>query len=389
MMVYMNLRGVKILLKPTKEQEQKFFDSAFYADLMFNTALQWNIDYYNSEGKFYSYFDMLNKLPAFKKENPDFSIPSVIALQGACKDVRNALDRMKSGNRFPRFKKAGKYLSFLVQNGNFPYIRANYVELPKMGKVKCKHCHWLTKDKTECQYIRMKTYNSRVKYDGKYWFLIFAIEVDITADNTTNEVVGLDLGIEKTITTSSGVVYSNINKTRKVLILQRRKKRLQRKIARKYELNKEGKRFIKTKNIKRLEKQVRLIDRKLSNIRENYNQSIVNDIISKYPKRIMIEDLNVKGMMKNRHLARAIQEQQFYRIRQLLTEKALNTINIQIGVVNRFYPSSKLCHTCDFKNKYLKVSDRIFRCPNCGSVIDRDYNAALNLRDCDDYKLAF
>ncbi len=235
----------------------------------------------------------------------------------------------------------------------------------------------------------MKTYNSRVKYDGKYWFLIFAIEVDITADNTTDEVVGLDLGIEKTITTSSGVVYSNINKTRKVLILQRRKKRLQRKIARKYELNKEGKRFIKTKNIKRLEKQVRLIDRKLSNIRENYNQSIVNDIISKYPKRIMIEDLNVKGMMKNRHLARAIQEQQFYRIRQLLTEKALNTINIQIGVVNRFYPSSKLCHTCDFKNKYLKVSDRIFRCPNCGSVIDRDYNAALNLRDCDDYKLAF
>lgn len=297
-MIYMNLRGVKILLKPTKEQEQKFFDSAFYADLMFNTALQWNIDYYNSEGKFYSYFDMLNKLPAFKKENPDFSTPSVIALQGACKDVRNALNRMKSGNKFPRFKKSGKYLSFLVQNGNFPYIRANYVELPKMGKVKCKHCHWLTKDKTEGQYIRMKTYNSRVKYDGKYWFLIFAIEVDITADNTTDEVVGLDLGIEKTIMTSSGVVYSNINKTRKVLILQRRKKRLQRKISRKYELNKDDKRFIKTKNIKRLEKQVRLIDRKLSNIRENYNQSIVNDIISKYPKRIMIEDLNVKDMMK-------------------------------------------------------------------------------------------
>ena len=162
---------------------------------------------------------------------------------------------------------------------------------------------------------------------------------------------------------------------------------MQKRCSRKYELNRQGRKYIKTKNIKKLERHIRLIDRRLHNIRENYIQSIINEIVSQHPKRIMIEDLNVKGMMKNRHLSKSIQQQSFYRIRQLLIEKALNTMSTQIGVVNRFYPSSKKCSRCGSIKKNLKLSDRVYVCDKCGLVIDRDFNASINIRDCRDYKL--
>lgn len=157
-------------------------------------------------------------------------------------------------------------------------------------------------------------------------------------------------------------------------------------MSRKYELNKHGKKYIKTKNIKKTERQIRLIDRKLSCIRENYNQTITNELIALHPKRIMIEDLNVSGMLKNKHLSRSIQQQCFYRLRQLLIEKALNTTTTQIGIVDRFYPSSKTCSRCGYINRQLK-SEEIYKCPKCGLIIDRDYNASINIRDCKDYKI--
>lgn len=146
-------------------------------------------------------------------------------------------------------------------------------------------------------------------------------------------------------------------------MLERRKKILQRRISRKYLLNKQGNKFIKTKNIKKAEKKLRLIERQLKNIRENNLHRICNEVISFLPKRIMLEDLNVSGMMKNRHLAKAIQEQLFYRTRQLLTEKAKNCF-IEVEIVNRFYPSSKKCSRCGYIKKDLKLSDRIFECTN-------------------------
>lgn len=382
----MELRQVKILLVPTKEQKQAFYDSAYYSDKMYNQALQWNIDYYESEGKFYSRYDLIKMLPDFKYLNPEYGSVDGYILKASVTDLRVAFNKRKSGSGFPRFKKIGKKLSFGVR-GDRLKVYQNVVQIPSIGKVKCKHCHWLTRNKSDDDLLSIKYHNPHIKFDGKYWFLIFGIDVNIIPDTITEEVVGIDLGIKNTIYTSNGVSEPNINYTRKVINLNKRKKRLQRKISRKYELNKQDNKFIKTKSIKKLERQVRLIDRKLHNIRENYIHTITNKIINQFPKRIMLEDLKVKNMMKNKHLARAIQEQQFYRIRQLLIEKAINTQAVEIGIIHWKYPSSKKCSRCGYINKHLKLSDRIYKCPNCGLVIDRDYNASLNIRDCKDYTL--
>ena len=387
-MIVVELRSVKILLVPTKEQRQAFYDSAYYSDLMYNTALQWNIDYYDSEGKFYSYYDMTRLLPDFKRENQEFKSVNSFVLCSAVKDLRIAFNNMKRGSGFPKFKKIGNKLSFGIPPQRL-YIFENMAQIPSIGYVKCKHCHCLPKYKTGKDISTLKYHNPRIKFDGKYWFLTFGVEVGLTQDQVTDEVLGIDLGIKNTLATSSGVIKPNINNTRQVVNLKKRKKRLQRKVSKKYERNKQGNKYIKTRNIKKLERQIRLIDRRLHNFRENYNQSITNEIIHMYPARIMLEDLNIKGMLKNRHLARSIQEQQSYRIRQLLTEKALNTQAVQIGVISRNYPSSKRCSRCGNIKKDLKLSDRTYVCPVCGLVIDRDLNAAINIRDCIDYELAF
>lgn len=382
----MDLRTVKVLLVPTPEQRQAFFDSAYYSDLMYNTALQWNIDYYESEGKFYSQFDMINMLPDFKFQNPEFLSVGNYVLRSAVTDLHTAFRNRKQGSGFPRFKRVGRKQSFGVRADRLKVFE-HMVQIPSIGKVKCKHCHWLTENKSDEGLASLKYHNPHIKFDGKYWFLTFGVEVDIVPDQTTDEVIGIDLGIKNTIYASNGVFKPNINRSRKVVNLEKRKKRFQRKVSRKYELNRQGQKFVKTRNIKRLERKIRLIDRCLHNIRENYNHTITNEIVWKFPKRIMLEDLGIKGMMKNRHLAKAIQEQQFYRIRQLLIEKALNTKAVKVGVVSRRFPSSKMCSRCGIVKCNLKLSDRVYVCNSCGLVIDRDYNASINIRDCKEYNL--
>lgn len=381
----MELRNIKILLIPTKEQRQKFYNYSYYADLMYNQAINWNNDIYNSEGIFYSKFDLIRMLPTFKEEHPEFATVDSFVLSTAVTDFRTALNQMKHGAKYPRYKKIGQKLSFGTRNDRLKVFEHS-VQISSVGIVKCKHCHWLTSNKTDKQLANIHWHNPRIKFDGKYWFLSVGIEIDLTPDETTNKIIGVDLGVRKTIYTSNGITKININNTRKVVNLENRKKRLQKKISRKYELNKQGKKYIKTKNIKKTERQLKLTDRKLRYIRENYNQTITNELIALHPKRIMIEDLNISGMLKNKYLSRAIQQQCFFRLRQLLTEKALNTMVTQIGVVNRFYPSSKICSRCGNINKYLG-SEETFKCSNCGLTIDRDYNASINIRDCKDYKI--
>lgn len=382
----MSMITVKLLLVPTEYQRKKFYEFSYYADRMYNEALQWNIDYYESDGKFYSRFNLINMVTDFKHENPEFDIIDRHVLNIAVTDLRVAFNNMKYGYGFPKFKKYGKKNSFGVRNDILKVFESS-VRVPSIGTVRCKHCHWLTQRMSNEQLAQLQYHNPRIKFDGKYWFLFFGVDVSITPDETTDEVVGIDLGIKNTIYTSNGISKPNINHTKQALNLERRKKRYQRRVSRKYKLNKQGNSVIKTKNIKRLERQIRLIDRRLHNIRENYNQSITNEIVKQFPKRIMLEDLGIKGMMRNRHLAKAIQEQQFYRIRQLLTEKALNTQAVQVGVVRRRFPSSKLCSRCGNIKRNLKLSDRIYVCDSCGLVVDRDYNASLNIRDCKEYDL--
>ena len=382
----MELRRVNILLIPTKEQRQSFYDSVYYSQKMYNQAIDWCKDAYEETGMFLSKFDMINMLPEFKQNNPEYYCVDGYVLKDAVTQLRKALNNINRGFGFPRYKSYSKSRKSFGVRTERVNLQHNKVKIPSIGWVRCKHCHWLTQSKSNEALSSIKLHDTRIYFDNKYWFLSVGIEVSLTEDKLTDDVIGIDLGIKNHISTSNGVVEPNINQTRQVKLLERRKKILQRRTSRKYELNKQGNKFIKTRNIKRAENKLRLINRRLTNIRESNLHRICNKVISFLPKRIMLEDLNVSGMMKNKHLSKSIQDQLFYRTRQLLTEKAKNCF-IEVGVVARFYSSSKKCSRCGHIKKDLKLSDRVFECHNCGLIIDRDYNASLNIRDCRDYKL--
>lgn len=222
--------------------------------------------------------------------------------------------------------------------------------------------------------------NPRCHFDGKYWYLSFGFEQDENQVELNQDLsVGIDLGIKDlAIVNCMDKPIININKTKRVRKIKKKLRRLQRQVSRKYEANKDGRKFIKTNNIVKLEKQIKLIHRKLSNIRENHIHQTTNKIIKLKPYRVVMEDLNVNGMMKNKHLSKAIQEQCLYEfIRQMKYKCDFN--GIEFVQVDRFYPSSKTCSCCGHVKKDLKLKDRVYICDECGLEIDRDKNASINL----------
>ena len=229
---------------------------------------------------------------------------------------------------------------------------------------------------------------ANVSFDGKYWYLSYTEDVGSTATNLPDytDGIGIDLGIKTLATVSDGTNVPNIKTFRRVRILNKRLKRLQRKVSRKYLINKCNK-HNKTKNIIKLERQIKLIHRSIKNIRINHIRKFVSELVKKQPQYIAIEDLNVKGMMKNKHLAKDITNCSFYTIREHLIRKATER-RIVVRLVDRFYPSSKTCSTCGSYKKDLKLSQRLYHCDNCQEKIDRDLNASLNIAKTDNYVLA-
>ena len=227
-----------------------------------------------------------------------------------------------------------------------------------------------------------------ISFDGKYWYLSYTEDVKTQVTNLPEHTdgVGVDLGIKTLATFSDGTRVPNIKTFRRVRILEKRLKRLQRKVSRKYLINKCNK-YNKTKNIIKLEKQIKLIHRSLRNIRINHIRKFVSVLVKKQPKYIAIEDLNVKGMMKNKHLAKDIINCSFYTIREQLIRKATER-SIVVRLVDRFYPSSKNCSNCGSYKKDLKLSQRVYNCNHCQEMIDRGLNAALNIAKTDKYILA-
>ena len=227
-----------------------------------------------------------------------------------------------------------------------------------------------------------------ISFDGKYWYLSYTedIEVQVTDLSDYTDGIGVDLGIKTLATVSDGTVVLNIKTFRRVRILNKRLKRLQRKVSRKYLINKCNK-HNKTKNIIKLERQIKLIHRSIKNIRINHIRKFVSDLVKKQPQYIAIEDLNVKGMLKNKHLAKDIANCSFYIIREHLIRKATER-QIAVRLVDRFYPSSKTCSNCGSYKKDLKLSQRVYHCDNCQEKIDRDFNASLNIARTDRYVLA-
>ena len=229
---------------------------------------------------------------------------------------------------------------------------------------------------------------ANISFDGKYWYLSYTEDVEPQIEDLPEftDGIGIDLGIKTLATVSDGTVVPNIKTFRRVRILNKRLKRLQRKVSRKYLINKCNK-YNKTKNILKLERQIELIHRSLRNIRINHIRKFVSELVKKQPQFIAIEDLNVKGMMRNKHLAKDIANCSFYTIREHLIRKAKERL-IAIRLVERFYPSSKTCSNCGYYKKDLKLHQRVYHCDNCKEKIDRDFNASLNLAKTDRYVLA-
>ena len=229
---------------------------------------------------------------------------------------------------------------------------------------------------------------ANISFDGKYWYLSYTEDVDTQATNLPDYTkgVGIDLGIKTLATVSDGTKVPNTKTFRRVRVLNKRLKRLQRKVSRKYLINKCNK-HNKTKNIIKLEKRIKLMHRSLKNIRINHIRKFVSELVKKQPQYIAIEDLNVKGMMRNKHLAKDIANCSFYTIKEHLIRKAKER-NIIVRLVDRFYPSSKTCSNCGSYKKNLKLSQRVYHCNSCQVKIDRDLNASLNIATTDKYKLA-
>ena len=374
------LKSIKIRLIPTKEQQQLMFKSVGVARFTYNWGLaKWKEQYDLGEKPNATNLKKLFNNSVKKDESYKwlYEVSGQITAQ-AFRDLSIAFKNFFNGiSDYPKFKTKRKSVkSFYVRHDAIKF-EDGMVNIEKIGKVKFKANYEIPK--------LSKYTNPRCKFDGKYWYLTFGFEQDENQVKLNKDLsVGIDLGIKDlAVINVLDKPIKNINKTRKMKLLYKRLKRLQRKLSRKYEANNSGNNYIKTQNIIKLENKLRILHRKIANIRNNHIHQATNKIIKLYPYRIVMEDLNVKGMMKNRHLSKAISRQGFYEfIRQIKYKCEFN--GIKFIQADRFFPSSKKCSCCGGINPILKLKDRTYYCPHCNFTIDRDKNASINLAN---YKL--
>lgn len=368
------MAGRKVRLVPDKAQKQWLKENAGVARFIYNFALGYKIEQYENYNISVGQSEIRQEIINMKYSD-DYSWLrnySSVTIDQPIRDMLSAYKNFfRRGNKgFPKFKKKGRCKeSFYVRYDELYSIDERHIKFPKLNKP--------IKISENCYIEKGSIKNPRVSFDGKYWYLSYSYECEPLKLDLTDDVLGIDLGIKKLAVCSSGVAYKNINKDANIKRLEERKRRLQRQISRSYIKNN----YKKTNNIKKLEKKVRLIDRKLSNIRKTYIHQVTMQIVKTKPSTIVLEDLGISSMMKNRHLAKAIQDQLWYFFRKCIEYKSEFYGGIQVIIAPRTYASSKLCSNCKTKKKFLALSERVYRCECCGFICDRDLNAAYNLRD--------
>ena len=381
-------KAYKIELNPTSEQIQKIERTMGVCRYVYNLFIATNRDNYRCGTQSYmSGYDFSKWLNNdYRKANPDKLWIWEVSSKAVKKSIMNAdtayRNYLKGNAGFPNFKKRnGRPVSmYLPRNNTGDFmIERHKGKIPTLGWMRFK----------ECGYVPCKAKALSVtitKRAGKY-FASFLFETDIiTPQGVKSEGIGIDLGIKSFAVISDGRNYPNINKTERARKLIRRLKREQRKFSRKILKLKQRKEEFVSKKCKRsnLSKQRLRVQRaymRLTNKRHDYINKTVHEIVNTRPEYITIEDLNIAGMMKNRHLSRAIAESEFYYFRALLERKCIE-YGIELRIAYRYYASSKTCSSCGNIKQDLKLKDRVYECTECGLLIDRDYNAALNLRSC-------
>ena len=373
------IKGYKIRIYPTKKQEELIWKHIGSCRFIWNYMLDLQIERHKQGEKHLSGFDMMDLLTPLKCEEEYAWLKEVsnTSLQRTCATLASAYNgffRKRLG--FPKFKSRKRSKpSFPVRSERL-HFNGNVAVIEKIGKIKYKS------DFQFPQGTGHKFIDARISFiNGKY-MLSFGMECENQTPHLTDHKVGIDLGIKELAAVACGdeqFVFGNINKSKKIRELKRKLKHTQRTISRKYEASKARTgRYEKTRNIEREENKLRKLYTRLTNIRHNHLHQTTAKIISLLPMRVTMEDLNVTGMMKNRHLSKAIAEQCFYEfIRQMRYKCEWN--GIEFVQVPRMCPSSKTCSCCGTVKRDLKLSDRTYVCPDCGLTIDRDYNAAINL----------
>ena len=383
------LKSFKTEINPTEEQKVKIRKTIGTCRYIYNFYLAHNKELHDNGEKFMSgksFSVWLNN--EYLPKNPDKLWMKEVSSKSVKRSIENgcvAFTRFfKHQSAFPNFKKKGKSdvkMYFVKNNPKDCRCERHRMNIPSLGWVRMKEKGYVptTKD----GYV-MKSGHVSIKADRYYVSVLIEIPNNKTADNS-NEGIGIDLGLKDFAIVSNGKTYKNINKSAKLKKLEKQLIREQRSLSRKYENLKKGE-STQRANIQKQKLKVQKVHHKIDNIRTDYINKTIAEIVKTKPSYITIEDLNVSGMMKNKHLSKAVASQKFYEFRTKLQAKCKEN-GIELRVVDRWYPSSKTCHCCGAIRKDLKLSDRIFEC-DCGYIEDRDFNAALNLRDATTYEVA-
>ena len=378
------IKSIKVRLNPNNKQLTKLFQYSGCARFAYNWAISREQDNYKQGNKFLSDSELRKEFTQLKKQSEYQWLNEVSnnVTKQAIKDACNTYKKFFKGQcKYPKFKsKKHSIPSFYQDNVKIRFTDTHVkIEGFSMNKKKNKQkLNWIKlyekgRIPTNCKYM-----NPRFTYDGLYWYVSVGIEVNDDTTLPSNEGIGIDLGIKNLAICSDNNTYKNINKTQTVKNLEKRKRRLQRSVSRRYEKNKKGASYCKTSNLIKREKELLKVIKRLTNIRQNYLHQTTSEIVKTKPSYICMEDLNVSEMMKNKHLSKAVQQQDFYEFRRQIEYKSAWN-NIPVVIADRFFPSSKLCSCCGSIKKDLKLSDRIYKC-ECGNIIERDYQAALNLK---------
>ena len=378
------IKSIKVRLNPNNKQLTKLFQYAGCNRFAYNWTIMRVRENYKQGNKFISDNELRKEFTQMKKLN-EYNWLSKISNNVTKQAIKDACDSykrfFKGQSKYPKFKsKKHSKQSFYQDNVKIQFTDTHvkiegFATSRKKNKQKLNWIKLCEKGRipTNCKYM-----NPRITYDGLHWWVSVSVEVDDNSNSPPNEGIGIDLGLKDLAICSDGNTYKNINKTLRVKKVEKRKRKLQRSVSRKYNMNKRGERYKKTSNIIKREKELLKVIKRLTNIRHNHLHQITSEIVKRKPSFICIEDLNVSGMMKNKHLSKSIQQQGFYEFRRQIQYKS-EWNNITVILADRFFPSSKLCSCCGEIKKDLKLSDRIYKC-DCGNIIDRDYQASLNLK---------
>ena len=389
------LKSYKTEINPTAEQKQIIHKTIGVCRHVYNFYLAYNKETYEKEKRFVTaneFSKWLNN--TFVPNNQEYHWIKEVSSKSVKQSIINGEKSFKSffkgQSRFPKFKKKNKsdVKMYFVKTDAKVIIpcERHRIKIPTLGWMRIKEKGYIPTN-YNTHIIKSGTVSYKA---GKYYVSVLVEEQEQNQPQLNDFGVGIDLGLKDFAICSNGDIYKNINKTKQVKKLEKKLKREQRSLSRKYEdykkLNKNEREVATRQNIQKQKLKVQKLHHKLDNMRTDYINKVISELVKTKPMWITIEDLNVKGMMKNRHLSKAVAQQKFFEFRTKLTTKC-NELGIELRVVNRFYPSSKTCHNCGCVKSDLKLSDRIYNC-ECGYIEDRDYNASLNLRDCQIYKIA-